>query len=101
MKHFMHWDLSQKNSMVSKNSKVIDFMKHRSYFIISAVVIIAGFVGMGVYGSSTGKALSMVLNLQVEHQQLQILEKNTQSQILKNRSVVSEVTGDSNIRLQQ
>ena len=46
----------------AKERKVIGFMKHRLiFFAISAVVIIAGFVGMGVNASMGNRALNFSL----------------------------------------
>lgn len=47
----------------AKERKTIDFLGGRKvFFTLSAIVILAGFVGMGVYGSSTGNALNYSLD---------------------------------------
>lgn len=46
----------------AKNRKPINFLKHKAvYFIISIVVIVAGFVGMGVYSAQGSRALNYSL----------------------------------------
>lgn len=46
----------------AKEHKTIDFMKHRvKWFIVSAVVIVAGFVGMAAYSASGARALNFSL----------------------------------------
>ena len=85
----------------AKTVKVIDFMKHRFvYFIISAVVIIAGFVGMGVYGSSTGKALNYGIEFAGGTSTTADFGKEYSIADIEKEivPVVSEVTGDSNIQ---
>lgn len=43
----------------AKEHKPINFMKHKAvYFAISLIIIVAGFVGMGVYGAKTGNSLN-------------------------------------------
>ena len=47
----------------AKERKSIDFIGHRKvFFILSAVLILAGFVGMGVYGARGDKALNYSLD---------------------------------------
>ena len=46
----------------AKDRKPINFLKHKAvYFIISIVVIVAGFVGMGVYSAQGSRALNYSL----------------------------------------
>ena len=46
----------------AKERKTIDFMKHRvKWFIVSIVVIVAGFVGMAAYGASGQRSLNFSL----------------------------------------
>ena len=46
----------------AKDRKSINFLKHKAvYFIISIVVIVAGFVGMGVYSAQGSRALNYSL----------------------------------------
>ena len=46
----------------AKDRKPINFLKHKAvYFIISIVVIVAGFVGMGVYSAHGSRALNYSL----------------------------------------
>lgn len=46
----------------AKEHKTIDFMKHRvKWFILSIVVIVAGFVGMAAYSASGNRALNYSL----------------------------------------
>ena len=46
----------------AKDRKPINFLKHKAvYFIISIVVIVAGFVGMGVYSAQGNRALNYSL----------------------------------------
>ena len=46
----------------AKDRKPINFLKHKAvYFIISIVVIVAGFVGMGVYSAQENRALNYSL----------------------------------------
>lgn len=46
----------------AKERKTIDFMKHRvKWFVVSAVVIVAGFVGMIAYSASGSRALNFSL----------------------------------------
>lgn len=46
----------------AKDRKSINFLKHKAvYFIISIVVIVAGFVGMGVYSAQGNRALNYSL----------------------------------------
>lgn len=46
----------------AKERKIFDFMKHKViWFTISIVLIVAGFVGMGVYSSSGKRALNYSL----------------------------------------
>ena len=46
----------------AKDRKPINFLKHKAvYFIISIVVIVAGFVGMGVYSAKGSRALNYSL----------------------------------------
>lgn len=47
----------------AKERKSIDFIGHRkAFFILSAVLILAGFVGMGVHGAKGDKALNYSLD---------------------------------------
>ena len=47
----------------AKERKSIDFIGHRkAFFILSAVLILAGFVGMGVHGARGDKALNYSLD---------------------------------------
>ena len=47
----------------AKERKNIDFIGHRkAFFILSAVLILAGFVGMGVHGAKGDKALNYSLD---------------------------------------
>ncbi len=47
----------------AKERKSIDFIGHRKvFFILSAVLILAGFVGMGVHGAKGDKALNYSLD---------------------------------------
>lgn len=47
----------------AKERKNIDFIGHRKvFFIVSAVLILAGFVGMGVHGANGDKALNYSLD---------------------------------------
>ena len=46
----------------AKDRKPINFLKHKAvYFIISIVVIVAGFVGMGVYSAQGSRSLNYSL----------------------------------------
>ena len=88
----------------AKQLKTINFIGHaKLFFGISAVVIIAGFVGMGVYGAKSGQALNFSLEFlggtstTVDFNQEYSLEE-IDSEIVP---VVSEVTGDHDIQTQK
>ncbi len=85
----------------AKERKPIEFIRHKTvYFIISIVVIAAGFVGMGAFGAGTGRALNFGLEFVGGTSTTADFGKEYSFEEIEGEIVpsVSEITGDSAIQ---
>ena len=97
------WD-SPKAYGVIKERKIIDFIgKRKVFFIASAVLILAGFVGMGINKANTGDILNFGIDFKGgTSTQVTFNEELTLDEISNEVvPVVAEITGDNDIQTQK
>ena len=89
---------------LGKDTKTIDFVGNRKkYFAISAAVILAGFIAMGVFASRTGSPLNFSLDFvggtstTVTFGETMTLDEIDEKVV----PVFEGVTGDANVQVQQ
>jgi len=89
---------------VKKERKPIDFIGHRYiFFAISIAAIITGFVAMGYYHGTSGKALNYSLDFMGGTQTTVEFGENYTLNQLDTQIVpkIEKVTGDSNVQVQK
>lgn len=89
---------------VKKERKPIDFIGHRYiFFAISIAAILTGFVAMGYYHGTSGKALNYSLDFMGGTQTTVEFNKDYTLQQLDNEIVpkFEKVTGDANVQVQK
>ena len=87
-----------------KTEKSINFVSKRFIcIIISCAIIVAGFVGMGVYKSSSGNVLNFSLEFLGGTQTTVEFEENYTIEEIDEEIVplIEEITGDSNVQTQK
>lgn len=88
----------------ARELKTFDFIGHAKIFAcISAVVIVAGFIGMGVYGAKSGHALNYSLEFLGGTSTTVEFDKDYSIAEIEKEivPVVSDVTGDKDIQTQK
>jgi SecD/SecF fusion protein len=89
---------------MKKERKPINFIGHRYiFFAVSLAVIIAGFVAMGYYGKTSGRALNYSLDFVGGTQTTVDFGKDYSMKQLDTEIVpkIEKVTGDANVQVQK